>query len=418
MKPLKRRIMSIAASVLVLASLTLPLLFPQLRSLIPGLGAGGTAPGEVVVSKRSLTFSVEATGILRATSVRNFGAPAEFNNYWQFQLVSLIQEGKAVKKGDVLVVFDAQRIRDDLQRYQNDLDQAQKEIEKVQVQIELEQHELATRLATAENQFEKKKLKQEGVTAAIESSSTIELDRLALEQARREVEALRARIAWHKKSSEARTNVLTSRKVRAGLRVSRIQKGMEQFEVKADRDGVAVYKLKWNGERFQIGETVWSSQPVVEIPDLNTLQALALVPEVDLGKVKLGQKAEITIDALPGRAFTGKVVNIGQLVKPKSWDIPNKVLDVEIALDEIDAAVMRPSMSIRAKIETSVTEPVLAIPAKSVRESSGFALVKKRTPEGWKDHPVVLAESNGAYVRIKSGLEAGERIAADYSAVR
>jgi hypothetical protein len=62
------------------------------------------------------------------------------------------------------------------------------------------------------------------------------------------------------------------------------------------------------------------------------------------------------IDAFPGRSFAGNVKSIGTLVRPKAWDIPNKVLDVQIALDQLDV-VMRPAMSIRLKIETnSVTD--------------------------------------------------------------
>ena len=47
-------------------------------------------------------------------------------------------------------------------------------------------------------------------------------------------------------------------------------------------DGVVVYKVKWNGERYRVGENVWSGMPIIEIPELNTILAEALVPEVDI----------------------------------------------------------------------------------------------------------------------------------------
>src|SRR6185369_12630668 len=244
---------------------------------------------ELVVAQRSMSFWVDATGTLRASSVRNFSAPASFGEYWQFQLVSMAPEGNNVKSGDVLINFDAQKVREDLQRYQSELDQANKELEKTKVSIDLEREGLAAKLAESENKFEKLKLKQ-GAGTDIEASNIIEKDNLAVEQGRREVEALKERMEWHKKASAASYNIILSRKARAENRVNSIQKGMEGFQARADRDGVVVYKVKWNGERYRVGETVWSGMPLIEIPELSTILAEGLVPEVDIGKVKIGQQ--------------------------------------------------------------------------------------------------------------------------------
>ena len=102
----------------------------RLAKFFPGVAATGD---ELVVSPKTMRFGVEATALLRATSVQNFGAPPEFGNYWQFQIVSLAPEGKTVKSGDQLIGFDAQKIRDDLQKFQNELDQAGKELDKTKV---------------------------------------------------------------------------------------------------------------------------------------------------------------------------------------------------------------------------------------------------------------------------------------------
>src|SRR5689334_15793422 len=116
-------------SLFILAALAVAAFLFQSRwqSLFPKVAAIGD---EVTVAQRTLAFSVNATGVLRATSVQNFGAPPEFGNYWQFQIVNMAPEGKQVKGGDQLIGFDAQKVRDDLQRFQNELDQANKELEK------------------------------------------------------------------------------------------------------------------------------------------------------------------------------------------------------------------------------------------------------------------------------------------------
>jgi hypothetical protein len=203
----------------------------RLSSLLPKATATGD---EVVVAPKTLVFGVDATGLLRATSVQNFGGPPMFANYWNFQIVNLVAEGKQVKAGEQLITFEAQRIREDLQRFQNELDQATKELEKTRTQIDLERQELQTKLAAAENNYEKLKLKQTR-DLGVESLNKVEEDRLAFEQARREVEAIKERLDWHKKSSEATYQIIVSKKARAENKVNEIKKGMENFQAKADR---------------------------------------------------------------------------------------------------------------------------------------------------------------------------------------
>lgn len=383
----------------------------RLLSLLPKATATGD---EVVVAPKTLVFGVDATGLLRATSVQNYGGPPMFVNYWQFQIVNLVAEGKQVKAGEQLIAFDAQKIRDDLQRFQNELDQANKELEKTRTQIDLERQELQSRLAAAENNYEKLKLKQ-ARDLRIEALNKVEEDRLAYEQARREVEALKERLDWHKKSSEATYQIIVSKKTRAENKVNQIKKGMENFQAKADRDGVVIYKTKWNGDKFRVGETIWMGQSILEIPELNTIIAEAFVPEVDIGKVKPGQRAEVTIDAFPDKVYPGSIKTIGTLVRPKAWDIPNKILDIQIALDQLDTSIMRPAMSVKAKIVTSSIENCLAVPLKAVRTTAEGSMIKVKTDQGWREQRVKLGESNGTGVVILEGLNAGDRIGADFA---
>ncbi len=347
----------------------------KLTGLLPKAAATGD---EIIVTPKTMTFGVDAAGILRATSVQNFGAPPEFGNYWQFQIVNLIPEGKQVKSGDQLIGFDAQRVKDDLQKLQIELDQSIKELDKTKAQIDLEKQELLARLAAAENNYEKLRLKQ-STDPKVDVINDVEKDKLSLEQARREVEALKDRIEWHKKSSEATYQIIVSKKARAENKVDEINRGMMNFQAKSDREGVVIYKTKWNGERFQVGENVWSGQTILEIPDLNTIIAEAFVPEVDIGKVKVGKRVDITIDAFPGKSYTGSVKSVATLVRPKSWDIPNKILETQISLDQLDASIMRPGMSIKTRIETASIPNCLTVPLKAVRTTLEGSRVKVRT---------------------------------------
>ena len=409
LKTQRRVIIGVALVAAVVAAYVL--FGSRLSSLLPKAAATGD---EVAIAPKTLVFGVDATGLLRATAVQNFGGPPMFADYWQFQIVNLVAEGKQVKAGEQLITFDAQKIRDDLQRFQNELDQANKELEKTRTQIDLERQELLSRLAAAENNYEKLKLKQTR-DAQVEALNKVEEDRLAFEQAGREVAAIKERLEWHKKSSEATYQIIVSKKSRAENKVNEIKKGMENFQAKADRDGVVIYKTKWNGDKFRVGENVWMGQSILEIPDLNTIIAEAYVPEVDIGKVRTGQRAEVTIDAFPDKVYLGSVKSVGTLVRPKAWDIPNKILDIHIALDKLDTSIMRPAMSVKAKVETSSVENCLAVPLKAVRTTAEGSMVKVKSDQGWREQRVKLGESNGTEVVILEGLKAGDRIGADFA---
>src|SRR5947209_6148276 len=128
-----KRISIIAVVLVVLAGLSL--LFVPNRFFGASIAATGD---EIVIAPRTISFGINAAGILRATSVQNFGGPAGFGNYWQWQIVSMIPEGRNVKKGDVLLNFDTQKINMDLMQFTNELTQANKELEKTRVQIDIE----------------------------------------------------------------------------------------------------------------------------------------------------------------------------------------------------------------------------------------------------------------------------------------
>lgn len=399
-------------TLVLLAGVTVAIFF--LSTKFFPMPKAGTNVEEILIIPKTVKLSIDSNGILKADQVQNFGGPPAFENHWQFKISNMMAEGKVVKKGDLLLYFEAQGTFEELQQAQNELDQAKKQEEKMKVQIALEQEELKAKVAEAQHKYESLKLKQQ-TNAEIANSINIEKDRLAIEQARQELAALEEKLLWYKKSSEASYNIVVSRKSRAENKVNKVKAGMEQLQTKADREGVVVYKTRWNGEKFQLGENVWSGQPIMEIPDLKTIFAQAYVPEVDVGKIKVGQPVDVSIDALPGQTYSGKVKSIGRLVHSKSWDIPNKVLDVEIALDNTDSAVMRPAMSLKAKFETASLENAIAIPLSSIQVGANGNLVKVKTQNGWQEKTVKLGEYTGTDVIVTEGLSAGDKIASEFT---
>ena len=164
----------------------------------------------------------------------------------------------------------------------------------------------------------------------------------------------------------------------------------------------------------QEGETVSAglSAPIfVTIDDLSRLQVDTFVDEVDIGKVKVGQKATFTVDSFPSREFAGKVIAI----YPKAVIQENVVnYDVVVEITDPYDGLLRPEMTASVTIQLEARENVLAVPIKAVKRERGKSVVyvasgtgsaqPREVKVGWKD---------SQWVEIVSGLEEGQTVLLD-----
>jgi multidrug efflux pump subunit AcrA (membrane-fusion protein) len=162
----------------------------------------------------------------------------------------------------------------------------------------------------------------------------------------------------------------------------------------------------------QEGETVaagLNAPTFVTIIDLARLQVEAYVDEVDIGKVKIGQRAVFTVDAFPADDFSGKVVAI----YPKAT-IQDNVVKYVVAVEIVTPyeGRLRPEMTASVSIQLE-SRQVLAISSSAVRREGGkhFVLLSVNgRPElrevrlGWKDGP---------WTEVAGGLIAGQEIFLD-----
>jgi hypothetical protein len=127
------------------------------------------------------------------------------------------------------------------------------------------------------------------------------------------------------------------------------------------------------------------------------------VNEIDVSKVKTGQKVEMLVDAFPDKSYTGVVTSVANIGE----QLPNadaKVFEVVIKVSGSDP-ILRPSMTTGNKIITNTIKDVTYIPLESVQtgpDSIPFVYTKKGNKQ-----IVVLGEENENNVVIEQGLEPG-----------
>jgi hypothetical protein len=168
-----------------------------------------------------------------------------------------------------------------------------------------------------------------------------------------------------------------------------------------------IYKRDRLGAKRKVGSSVspWDNV-VATLPDMSSMLSKTYVNEIDVSKVKPGQKVEIMVDAFPEKSYTGAVTSVANIGE----QLPNadaKVFEVLIDVNESDP-ILRPSMTTGNKIITKTITDVIYIPLESVQagaDSIPFVYQKNGTRQ-----VVVLGESNENNVVIDKGLEPGVQV--------
>jgi multidrug efflux pump subunit AcrA (membrane-fusion protein) len=116
----------------------------------------------------------------------------------------------------------------------------------------------------------------------------------------------------------------------------------------------------------------------------------------------------ITLDALHGPIFTGKVSNVAPLAR-REGDSEVKVFDIEVIIDGTHPE-LKPGMTAQAKIVTGKIQDVVSIPLEAVFDKGDTTIVYVKK-HGWDRRPVKLGSKNSDYVIIESGVNPGDEVA-------
>lgn len=179
---------------------------------------------------------------------------------------------------------------------------------------------------------------------------------------------------------------------------------LEDTIIKAPVDGTVI------GKPIPAGQTVSPgiSTPMVllTVADMSKMQIEAQIDETDIGKVEVKQKVTFTVDAYPGKTFTGLVSNISQKA-----NIQQNVVYYPVIIDvDSPQGLLRPTMTARISVLAGERKNVLTVPLAAVKEAKGQRYVV--VDQGDKQQNVIVTTglSNEDRIEIVSGLRDGDKI--------
>ena len=363
----------------------------------------------VRVTRGDLVTGVEVTGTLAALDSGSFGPP-QINDMWDFKISMMAPEGSEIAKGRPVLGFDASELQKKLDEKSAEAEQARKEIEKQRADLTLKREDERMNLAEAEGRLRKTEMKLQSPPdlVGLKERKQVEVD-YAL--AKRETASIRERISSLERAARAQIALLESKQRRAATIVADTQTAIRQMTILAPRNGTIVYVTNWRGDKKKVGDTCWRMERVIEIPDLSRMIAKGEVDEVDAGKIAVGQRVTIRLDAHPDDEFHGTIRSASKTVQQKQGTRdPLKVLLVEIALDRSDPAKMRPGMRFQGTVELGRVQSALLIPRNAVIVTARGPAAVLRTLFSFKTVPIRLGRENEKFVEVLSGLSRNDRV--------
>ena len=287
--------------------------------------------------RRELVSVVSASGEIKPKRYVNISA----NVSGRIEQL-LIKEGDRVRKGQVLARIDSTRIAAGERQSAAALEGAKADLARAQADLEV------SRLG-----FERQK--------------KMHADRLvsdqAFEQADAELKMKAAAVESQRKRITQGEALLASNR-----------DDLEKTSVVAPMDGVVTSLPKEEGETV-IGAQSFAPTVIMTVADLSVMEVEIMVDETDIRNVRVGQPAEVRVDALEGIKIKGDVTEIGSSAIPRglttqqasSTNTANQAKDfkVEVTLKD-PPPTLRPGLNATADITTARKEGVLAVPIQAV----------------------------------------------------
>ena len=169
--------------------------------------------------------------------------------------------------------------------------------------------------------------------------------------------------------------------------------------LRSPSSGIVTEKKAFQGMRFMPGEALF------QVTDLSSVWVVADVFEQDVGLVKSGAKASVTLPAYPGQTFIGAITYIYPTLKPDTRTVPVRI---ELANPKL---LLKPAMFAQVDVQLGGSAPVLTVPESAVIDSGKRQIVLVQRGEGRFEPREIRTGSRGDnFIEVLEGLKAGEEV--------
>jgi HlyD family secretion protein len=320
-------------------------------------------PARVTVDVGSVTrraqfqSTVTSSGEIVATRYADIGSTA------MGKIVSLpVSEGDRVKAGQLLARIDPVQAESDATGATAQLRALEAEERAAAEQVRTVSSEVSAAEARARDADQLFARRRELIAQGLIPASEFESARAAAETAAAQTAGARATVERARQALEAATR----RVAQAKAQLARAADVVSKTSIVSPIDGIVTRLRVREGEMVVVGIQNQPGTTLMTISDLSAINAEVKVAEADVLRVSLGQRASVTLEAMPGKRFSGQVVEIGASALPVTGTgAAAREFKVVVRLDQPDPG-LRPGLTCDAEIITNERSNVLTVPLQSV----------------------------------------------------
>lgn len=153
------------------------------------------------------------------------------------------------------------------------------------------------------------------------------------------------------------------------------------------------------------GEAVDTAQELVTVADLSTVWVLGDVYQRDIGSVRTGQQAHVSVETYPDHAFAGRVTHVSDVMDPAS-----RTAKVRVEVPNRDGR-LKPGMFVTVQLPASGEQRAVVIPIAAVQEIDGQSVVfVQRGEASFQKRVIAIGPTVAGLVPITAGLTPGDRV--------
>jgi multidrug efflux pump subunit AcrA (membrane-fusion protein) len=372
--------------------------------------ASDTAEIMTTAARGPFKVEIETTGELEAKNSVKILGPSELRTFdiWNVVIQSIVDEGTVVKKGDWVASLDPSEFQTKFSSKQIELEKENAKFVQTQLDTTLVLREARDQLINLKYAVEEKNIILE--QSKFEPPATIKQAQINLEKAAREFEQAKEnyKIKLRQNAEKMKEQSAVFRKVQNEF--GNMTKLMAAFTVNAPEPGMVIYMKGWDGKPLKAGSQVHLWDPTVaSLPDLTKMMSKTYVNEVDVRKVKVGQKVEVGLDAYPEKKLSGSVIRVANVGEQRP-NSDSKVFEVAVEIEGTDAT-LRPAMTTSNRIIAKTIKQAIYIPLECLHnEADTVTFVYKKNGMKAVKQEVMIGDTNANDVVILNGITEGDRI--------
>jgi HlyD family secretion protein len=366
------------------------------------------------VQRSDFVDYVEIRGQIKALRSETITAPASAGD---LQIMKLAPNGAQVKKGDVLVEFDASNLKQKYAQDRSALRAAEADIEKTRAGSRLKEEQDVTDAMKAKFAIQSAKMdaSKEEILSPIEGAKA----RIKVSDAERKHEEAQVKLEANRAAGSADAASKGSKRDEAQFAVKQDEVSLASLTIRAPLDGVVAVQGNWRSagpmsatQPFKAGDRAWAGAALIELPDPSSLRVIGRVEEADRGRVALSQEATVRLDAIADKTFTGKVDEISATASPDfqgGWPFPRN-FTIGVSVKETDSR-LSPGMGAVTRVVVDRVPNAIVIPSSAIFRKGGQSVVYLLRGSRFEETPVDVQRRSGESALLAKGVKAGDKIA-------